>query len=50
MFANREKPRGLNTLIRLVDKNVRLKLLSVKGRGNFFEDGLVTWFGAKPNA
>lgn len=42
-----EKPRDINSLTKLVDKNVRLKLLSVRGKGNYYEEGLITWFGTR---
>lgn len=42
-----EKAKDMASLIQFVDKNVRLKLLSVKGKGKHFEDGLVTWFGTR---
>lgn len=44
-----EKPRDENTLARLVDKNIRLKLLSLQGRGDHYEKGLITWFDAQLN-
>ena len=44
-----EEPKDVASLKKLVDKNVRLKLLSVRGRGKHFEEGLITWFGARPN-
>lgn len=44
-----EKPRDENSLIKLVDKCIRLKLLSLKGRGDYYEEGLITWFGVYPN-
>lgn len=40
-----EKPRDENCLIMIVDKYVRLKLLLLKGRGDYYEKGLITWFG-----
>ncbi|XP_018453449.1 uncharacterized protein LOC108824512 [Raphanus sativus] len=42
-----ERPRDLDSLTKLVDKNIRLKLLAVKGRGNFYTEGLITWFGTR---
>lgn len=42
---HREKPRDMKSLTKIVDKNVRLKLLSLKGRGNHYEEGLITWLG-----
>lgn len=45
-----EKPRDTECLIKIVDKNMRLKLLSLKGRGDYFEEGLMTWFGAQQNS
>ncbi|KAF3610217.1 hypothetical protein DY000_02051310 [Brassica cretica] len=45
-----EKPRDIDCLTKLVDKYTRLKLLSLKGRGDYYEDGLITWFGAQPNS
>ena len=44
-----EKLRDETTLIKIVDKFIRLKLLSQKGRGDYFEEGLITWFGAQPH-
>lgn len=45
-----EEPRGMANLIQLIDKNVRLKLLAVRGKGRHFEEGLVTWFGTRPSS
>ncbi|KAL0650745.1 hypothetical protein Bca4012_093436 [Brassica carinata] len=45
-----EKPRNIDCLTKLVDKYMRLKLLSLKGRRDYYEDGLITWFGAQPNS
>ena len=39
-----EDPKTMATLTQLVDKNIRLKLLAVKGKGNYLEEGLITWF------
>ena len=39
----------MKSLTKIVDKNVRLKLLSLKGWGNHYEEGLITWFGAQQN-
>lgn len=44
-----EEPKSTTTIIQLVDKNVRLKLLAVKGKGRHFEEGLITWFGTRPS-
>ncbi|CAF2155370.1 hypothetical protein HID58_003423 [Brassica napus] len=45
-----EKPRDINGLTKLVDKYMRLKLLSLKGRGDYYEEGLITWFGVQPSS
>ncbi|XP_009125375.2 uncharacterized protein LOC103850384 [Brassica rapa] len=42
-----EDPKTMATLTQLVDKNIRLKLLAVKGKGNYLEEGLITWFGTR---
>lgn len=44
-----EKPKDTYALIMFVDKGVRLKLLSVKGKGKHFNEGLTTWFGTRLN-
>ncbi|KAL0800128.1 hypothetical protein Bca101_055303 [Brassica carinata] len=44
-----KKPKDAETLITFVDKGVRLKLLSIKGKGKYFDEGLITWFGARLN-
>lgn len=41
-----EQPKDSSCLVRFVDKTMRLKLLSVKGKGKkYLEEGLTTWFG-----
>lgn len=42
-----EKQRNVDCLVKLIDKNMRLKLLSLKGKGDYYEDGLITWFEAQ---
>lgn len=42
-----EEPRDMANLIQLIDKNVRLKLLAVRGKGRHFEKGLITSFGTR---
>lgn len=43
-----EQPRDEQTLIKLVDKTVLLRLLSVHGKGKtYLDEGLITWFGTK---
>ena len=45
-----EKPRDINSLTKLMEKSLRLKFLSLKERGDYFEERLITWFGAHPNS
>lgn len=41
-----ERPKDISCLVRFVDKTMKLKLLSVKGRGHqYLEEGLTKWFG-----
>lgn len=42
-----EEPRSTTTLIQVIDKNIRLKLLAMKGKGKHFEEGLITWFATR---
>ena len=45
-----DAPRDINILTKMVDKSVRLRLLSLKGRGDYFEEGLITWFEGQLNS
>lgn len=43
-----EQPKDEKTLMKLVDKVIRLKLLPVKRRGmRYIEEGLRVWFGTR---
>lgn len=43
-----EQPRDVAYLIKFIDKTIRLKLLSVKGKGHkHLEGGLMAWFAAQ---
>ena len=43
-----EQSKNEQVLIKCVDRTIRLKLLSVKGKGKkYFEEGLCTWFGTR---
>lgn len=43
-----EQPREEEVLIKCVDKLIRLKLLSVKGKGHMYlDEGLCIWFGSR---
>lgn len=45
-----EQPKDINCLVRFVDRTMRLKLLSVKGRGQqYLEEGLIAWFEIQEN-
>lgn len=45
-----EQPKDVNSLVRFLDRSMRLKLLSVKGRGQqHLEEGLITWFEVQGN-
>ena len=40
-----EQPRDIHCLTKIVDKTVRLRLLSVKGKGHrYLDESLTTWF------
>lgn len=45
-WHHEEQPCEAHWLIKLIDKTVRLWLLSLRGRGHF-EEGIVTWFGTR---
>jgi len=43
-----EQPQQASWLAKFVDKMIRLRLLSVKGKGKqYLEEGLAAWFGSR---
>ena len=43
-----EQPQQASCLAKFVDKMIRLRLLSVKGKGKqYLEEGLAAWFGSR---
>lgn len=41
-----EQPKDINCLVMFLDRTMRLRLLSLKGRGQqYLDEGLITWFG-----
>lgn len=41
-----EHPKDISCLVRFVDKTMKLRLLSLEGKGQqYLDEGLITWFG-----